>query len=119
MHPTLAVRYSCNLISSACVIKGGIRYNYRVLYNIDEMILDAQNSNQQQVNTTPKHESIAGVVERLTYYSEESGYTVARLPAAIALVSIGSVQMSIKAGLWRTQKCPLQCDAPVQINQSN
>jgi exodeoxyribonuclease V alpha subunit len=43
------------------------------------MIPDAQSSNQQQVNATPKHESITGVVERLTYYSEESGYTVARL----------------------------------------
>jgi len=36
-------------------------------------------SNQQQVNATLKHESITGVVERLTYYSQESGYTVARL----------------------------------------
>ncbi len=35
--------------------------------------------NQQQVNATLKHESITGVVERLTYYSQESGYTVARL----------------------------------------
>ncbi|MHC5822270.1 MAG: YrrC family ATP-dependent DNA helicase [Nostoc sp.] len=34
---------------------------------------------QQQVNATLKHESITGVVERLTYYSQESGYTVARL----------------------------------------
>ncbi|MEH1881214.1 SF1B family DNA helicase RecD2 [Nostoc sp.] len=36
-------------------------------------------ANQQQVNATLKHESITGVVERLTYYSQESGYTVARL----------------------------------------
>jgi exodeoxyribonuclease V alpha subunit len=43
------------------------------------MIPAAQSSNQQQVDASPKHESIAGVVERLTYYSEESGYTVARL----------------------------------------
>jgi hypothetical protein len=43
------------------------------------MIPAAQNSNQQQVNTTQQIESITGVVERLTYYSEESGYTVARL----------------------------------------
>jgi exodeoxyribonuclease V alpha subunit len=42
------------------------------------MIPAAQSSNQQ-VNATPQHESITGVVERLTYYSEESGYTVARL----------------------------------------
>lgn len=33
----------------------------------------------QQTNATPKQESITGVVERLTFYSEESGYTVARL----------------------------------------
>ncbi len=43
------------------------------------MIPAAQSSNQPQVNATPKHESITGVVERLTYYSQESGYTVARL----------------------------------------
>ncbi|MBW4608179.1 MAG: ATP-dependent RecD-like DNA helicase [Hassallia sp. WJT32-NPBG1] len=39
----------------------------------------APNQAQDKVNATPKHESITGVVERLTYYSEESGYTVARL----------------------------------------
>ena len=39
----------------------------------------APNQAQGKVNATPKHESITGVVERLTYYSEESGYTVARL----------------------------------------
>jgi hypothetical protein len=49
------------------------------------MIPEKQSSNQQQVDATPKHESITGVLERLTYYSEESGYTVARLPAAIPL----------------------------------
>ena len=32
--------------------------------------------NPQKVNATPKQESIMGVVERLTYHSEESGYTV-------------------------------------------
>ncbi len=37
------------------------------------------NISQQQVNTTPRYETISGVVERLTYYSQESGYTVARL----------------------------------------
>jgi exodeoxyribonuclease V alpha subunit len=39
----------------------------------------ALNQAQDKVNATPKHESITGVVERLTYYGEESGYTVARL----------------------------------------
>ncbi len=39
----------------------------------------ALNQAQDKVNATPKHESITGVVERLTFYSEESGYTVARL----------------------------------------
>nr|MBW4457443.1 ATP-dependent RecD-like DNA helicase [Nostoc indistinguendum CM1-VF10] len=34
---------------------------------------------QQQVNVTPQHEIITGVIERLTFHSEESGYTVARL----------------------------------------
>ena len=33
----------------------------------------------QQTNVTPRYETISGVVERLTYYSQESGYTVARL----------------------------------------
>jgi len=36
-------------------------------------------NSQQQVNATPRYETISGVVERLTYYSGESGYTVARL----------------------------------------
>ncbi|MDF5729833.1 MAG: ATP-dependent RecD-like DNA helicase, partial [Rhizonema sp. PD38] len=33
----------------------------------------------QPTNVTPQYETISGVVERLTYYSQESGYTVARL----------------------------------------
>lgn len=33
----------------------------------------------QQENATPHYETIAGVVERLTFHSEESGYTVAPL----------------------------------------
>jgi exodeoxyribonuclease V alpha subunit len=37
------------------------------------------NSAQQGVNAAPVYETITGVVERLTYHSEESGYTVARL----------------------------------------
>ncbi len=63
------------------------------------MILDAQSSNQQ-VNATPKHESITGVVERLTYYSEESGYTVARLqrPGARELTTITGNFANIQPG---------------------
>jgi exodeoxyribonuclease V alpha subunit len=34
---------------------------------------------QQQVNPTPQYEIITGVIERLTFHSEESEYTVARL----------------------------------------
>ena len=30
----------------------------------------------------PQHEFLTGVVERLTYHSEESGYTVARFKTA-------------------------------------
>ncbi|WP_414573890.1 ATP-dependent RecD-like DNA helicase [Nostoc sp. CCY 9925] len=33
----------------------------------------------QPLNATPHYETITGVVERLTFHSEESGYTVARL----------------------------------------
>lgn len=36
-------------------------------------------STQRQVNPTPQYEIITGVIERLTFHSEESGYTVARL----------------------------------------
>ncbi|MFL9458586.1 hypothetical protein AB0758_47275 [Tolypothrix bouteillei VB521301_2] len=36
-------------------------------------------NSQPQTNATPRYETIAGVVERLTYYSQESGYTVARM----------------------------------------
>ncbi len=35
--------------------------------------------NAQDQKASPKYETISGVVERLTYYSQESGYTVARL----------------------------------------
>ncbi len=35
--------------------------------------------NQQPTDATPNQESITGVVQRLTFHSEESGYTVARL----------------------------------------
>ncbi|MHC5722560.1 MAG: SF1B family DNA helicase RecD2 [Nostoc sp.] len=56
--------------------------------------------NQQQVNATLKHESIIGVVERLTYYSQESGYTVARLqrPGAKELTTITGSFADIQPG---------------------
>ncbi|MEA5567509.1 ATP-dependent RecD-like DNA helicase [Anabaena sp. UHCC 0399] len=55
---------------------------------------------QQQINATPKHESIMGVVERLTYYSQESGYTVARLqrPGAKELTTITGSFADIQPG---------------------
>ncbi|AFZ61213.1 ATP-dependent RecD-like DNA helicase [Anabaena cylindrica FACHB-243] len=37
------------------------------------------NQTPQQINAYAPQETITGVVERLTFYSEESGYTVARL----------------------------------------
>ncbi|HEY9673802.1 MAG TPA: hypothetical protein V6D11_20340, partial [Waterburya sp.] len=37
------------------------------------------NSAHPKVNAAPHYETITGIVERLTYHSEESGYTVARL----------------------------------------
>ncbi|WP_414756713.1 hypothetical protein [Anabaena sp. CCY 9910] len=54
---------------------------------------------QQQINATSKHELITGVVERLTYYSQESGYTVARLqrPGAKELTTITGSFASIKS----------------------
>ncbi|TBR56411.1 exodeoxyribonuclease V subunit alpha [Westiellopsis prolifica IICB1] len=60
----------------------------------------APNQTHQQINVTPKHESITGVVERLTYYSEESGYTVARLqrPGAKELTTITGNFANIQAG---------------------
>jgi exodeoxyribonuclease V alpha subunit len=36
----------------------------------------------QPLNATPHYETITGVVERLTFHSEESGYTVARLKSS-------------------------------------
>ncbi|MCP6761905.1 MAG: ATP-dependent RecD-like DNA helicase [Fischerella sp. CENA71] len=60
----------------------------------------APNQTHQQINVTPKHESITGVVERLTYYSEESGYTVARLqrPGAKELTTITGNFADIQPG---------------------
>jgi exodeoxyribonuclease V alpha subunit len=55
---------------------------------------------QQQTSTAPKQESITGVVERLTYYSQESGYTIARLqrPGAKELTTITGSFANIQAG---------------------
>jgi len=63
-----------------------------------------------QAQATPQHEFLTGVVERLTYHSEESGYTVARLktPQSRDLVTIVGSFANIQAGqtlqltgLWR------------------
>jgi exodeoxyribonuclease V alpha subunit len=35
-----------------------------------------------RVTSSSQHESLTGVVERLTYHSSESGYSVARLKAS-------------------------------------
>ncbi|MBD2169161.1 ATP-dependent RecD-like DNA helicase [Calothrix membranacea FACHB-236] len=55
---------------------------------------------QQQINASPQHETITGVVERLTFYSEESGYTVARLmrPSAKDLTTITGSFANIQPG---------------------
>jgi exodeoxyribonuclease V alpha subunit len=55
---------------------------------------------QQQTSAAPKQESITGVVERLTYYSQESGYTIARLqrPGAKELTTITGSFANIQAG---------------------
>lgn len=55
---------------------------------------------QQTINATPQYETIAGVVERLTYHSEESGYTVARLKRekASELTTIVGSFANIQAG---------------------
>ncbi|MCC2692858.1 ATP-dependent RecD-like DNA helicase [Nodularia sp. LEGE 04288] len=58
------------------------------------------NLSQQQVNATPQYETITGVVERLTFHSEESGYTVARLvrPRAKDLTTIVGSFANIQPG---------------------
>ena len=64
----------------------------------------------QVFTTNPQPEFLTGVVERLTYHSEESGYTVARLKTAQSrdLVTIAGNFANIQAGqtlqltgLWR------------------
>ncbi|MDX2241523.1 MAG: ATP-dependent RecD-like DNA helicase [Leptolyngbyaceae cyanobacterium bins.302] len=60
------------------------------------------NPSRQQTGTyqAPPVESLQGVVERLTYHSEESGYTVARLkaPRTSELVTITGNFATIQAG---------------------
>ncbi|MCC5619032.1 ATP-dependent RecD-like DNA helicase [Nostoc sp. CHAB 5836] len=54
----------------------------------------------QQVSAFPQHETITGVVERLTFYSAESGYTVARLtrPRSTELTTIVGSFANIQPG---------------------
>ncbi|MBD2491937.1 ATP-dependent RecD-like DNA helicase [Aulosira sp. FACHB-615] len=54
----------------------------------------------RQVNATPHYETITGVVERLTFHSEESGYTVARLtrPRSSDLTTIVGSFANIQPG---------------------
>jgi exodeoxyribonuclease V alpha subunit len=60
------------------------------------------NSPRQKPGTyhAPPEESVQGVVERLTYHSEETGYTVARLkaPRTSELITITGNFASIQAG---------------------
>src|SRR4028119_2207834 len=64
----------------------------------------------KKVTSSPQYESLTGVVERLTYHSSESGYSVARLkaPGHKDLVTIVGSFPNIQAGqtlkltgLWR------------------
>jgi exodeoxyribonuclease V alpha subunit len=66
--------------------------------------------NSTSTNPTPPLEDLQGVVERLTYHSEESGYTVARIkaPRAQDLITIVGNFANIQAGqtlqlsgIWR------------------
>ncbi|OWY64900.1 exodeoxyribonuclease V subunit alpha [cyanobacterium TDX16] len=63
-----------------------------------------------QAQATPQHEFLTGVVERLTYHSEESGYTVARLKTSQSrdLITIVGSFANIQpgqtlqlTGMWR------------------
>jgi exodeoxyribonuclease V alpha subunit len=58
------------------------------------------NLSLQQLTAFPQHETIAGVVERLTFYSAESGYTVARLtrPRSNELTTIVGSFANIQPG---------------------
>ncbi|MGF2037426.1 MAG: SF1B family DNA helicase RecD2 [Nostoc sp. CmiVER01] len=68
------------------------------------------NLSPQQVSAFPQYETITGVVERLTFYSAESGYTVARLtrPRSNELTTIVGNFANIQpgqtlqlSGFWR------------------
>ncbi|MBD2535207.1 AAA family ATPase, partial [Nostoc flagelliforme FACHB-838] len=58
------------------------------------------NLSAQQISAFPQHETIIGVVERLTFYSAESGYTVARLtrPRSNELTTIVGSFANIQPG---------------------
>lgn len=58
------------------------------------------NLSPQQISAFPQHETITGVVERLTFYSAESGYTVARLtrPRSNELTTIVGSFANIQPG---------------------
>jgi exodeoxyribonuclease V alpha subunit len=58
------------------------------------------NLSPQQVSAFPQHETITGVVERLTFYFAESGYTVARLtrPRSKELTTIVGSFANIQPG---------------------
>ncbi|MBG1270786.1 SF1B family DNA helicase RecD2, partial [Nostoc sp. WHI] len=58
------------------------------------------NLSPQQINAFPQQETITGVVERLTFYSAESGYTVARLtrPRSTELTTIVGSFANIQPG---------------------
>lgn len=58
------------------------------------------NLSLQQLTAFPQHETITGVVERLTFYSAESGYTVARLtrPRSTELTTIVGSFANIQPG---------------------
>ena len=57
-------------------------------------------STNQPPKASPQYETLTGVVERLTFYSEESGYTVARLmrPKAKELTTIVGSFANIQPG---------------------
>ncbi len=70
-----------------------------------------------KVSSKPANESLSGTVERLTYHSSESGYTVARLkaPRVSELITIVGNFANIQAGqtlqLKGTWGEHLKCDA--------
>ncbi len=59
-----------------------------------------QDSTNQQKNSPPQSESITGIVERITFHSEESGYTVAKIqvPRMRELVTVVGSFPNLQAG---------------------